>query len=98
MIDGVKLNLTIDILELSLNSSCQEIADITATQQKTSKIQFLFPPSTMNEFILKPGNNPLPDVFLLQLVKQSHLTERDCVSLAVSGASGRFNFLFWDKR
>ena len=51
----------------------------------------------MNEFIVKAGNTPLPDVFLLLLAKH-HLNERDCVSLAVSGASDRFSFLFWLKR
>ena len=49
------------------------------------------------EFIIKVGNEPLPDVFLLLLAKH-YLSEKDCISLAISGASDRFSFLFWSNR
>ncbi len=50
-----------------------------------------------SEYILKVGDSPLPDVFLLHLAKH-FLNEEDRWYLALSGASERFSFLYGRNR
>lgn len=82
------------------NENGEKKNDNNHEENVTSSLNRVDPTTTefvKSEFILNLGDTPLPDVVLLHLAK-NYLDEKDCISLATSGASDRFALLFWTNR